>query len=91
MQPPLTDAEVDELLRRMGPATGKTEDQVVESLRQGMAALRAGKADQDSPAADPALASPDATPRRRPTRTAWAIRRWCLPTPPSRPRAPTRT
>ncbi|WOO32545.1 DUF4157 domain-containing protein [Diaphorobacter limosus] len=62
MQPPLTDAEVDELLRRMGPATGKTEDQVVESLRQGMAALRAGKAAQDSPAADPAPASPDATP-----------------------------
>jgi hypothetical protein len=38
--PPLTDKEVSELLKRLGSAAGKSEDEIVESVRKGVIALR---------------------------------------------------
>ncbi len=38
--PPLTEKEVDDLLSRLGSAAGKSEEEIVESLREGVNALR---------------------------------------------------
>ena len=62
VNPPLTDAEVDGLLKHLQSAAGKTEDEVVESLRQRVTAVRAAKpgakdvktAPGDTPAEEPA-------------------------------------
>ncbi len=51
--PPLTDREVDELLNRLASAAGKSEDEIVESVRRGVAALRAAKAAEGGTAPPP--------------------------------------
>ncbi len=47
--PALTDAEVDELLARLGPAAGKSEDEIVESVRHGITTLRTSKKGEAGP------------------------------------------
>jgi hypothetical protein len=49
--PPLTDKEVDDLLSRLGSAAGKSEEEIVESVRQGVAALRMSKGGEAGPIA----------------------------------------
>jgi hypothetical protein len=43
--PPLSDKEVDDLLMRLGSAAGKSDKEVLDSFRKGLAALRASKGD----------------------------------------------
>ena len=61
--PPLTDAEVTELLKKMGPGAGKTVDQIVESLQKGITVLRAPKTGTPAKPGDtPGTPAPGADP-----------------------------
>jgi hypothetical protein len=51
VNPPLTDAEVDKLLTRLEPAAGKSEEEIVDSVREGVKTLRSGKDGEAGPAA----------------------------------------
>ncbi|WPB55028.1 DUF4157 domain-containing protein [Xylophilus sp. GOD-11R] len=66
LTPPLSEAEVDQLLDRLGSAVGKTEDEVVETLRQGVMTLRAkpGADAGDTPADD--TGAPETAPAADP-------------------------
>jgi Domain of unknown function (DUF4157) len=48
ISPPLSDKEVDELLKYLGSGSGKSEEEIVESIRQGITTLRTGKSGSPS-------------------------------------------
>jgi hypothetical protein len=49
--PPLTDKEVDELLTRLESAAGKSEEEIVDSVRKGVNTLRAAQGGKAVPGA----------------------------------------
>jgi Domain of unknown function (DUF4157) len=51
ISPPLTDKEVDVLLTRLEPAAGKSEEEIVASVRKGVDTLRAAKSGEAVPGA----------------------------------------